>query len=37
MAFDWQDTKIKIIIAVLFFFSGAGAMFLALTNRIFGR
>ena len=37
MAFDWQEIKGKIIVAVIWFFVGCGVMFLALTNRIFGR
>jgi hypothetical protein len=37
MAFDWQEIKGRIVVAVIFFFVGLGTMFLALTNRIFGR
>jgi hypothetical protein len=36
MAWNWPDIKLKIIIAVIWFFVGAGVMFLGLSNRIFG-
>jgi hypothetical protein len=33
--FNWKDIKIKCIIAVIWFFVGAGVMFLALSNKLF--
>lgn len=35
MAWNWPDIRLKIVIAVVWFFVGAGIMFLALTNKIF--
>ena len=37
MAFDWQEIKGKIVVAVIWFFVGCGVMFLALSKAIWGK